>query len=165
MIYRPVREREASTLLRQADELIRNTGYEELALSSLSTGDYTCIEDLAADLMSRYRDQGIALSLPSLRVDSFKGELAEEIRKMRKTNLTFAPEAGTQRLRDVINKNITEEDLLRGVEEAFAAGWDSVKLYFMLGLPTETEEDVLGIIDLANKVLDVARRHRQGPRG
>ena len=164
MIYRPVREREASTLLRQADELIRNTGYEELALSSLSTGDYTCIEDLAADLMSRYRDQGIALSLPSLRVDSFKGELAEEIRKMRKTNLTFAPEAGTQRLRDVINKNITEEDLLRGVEEAFAAGWDSVKLYFMLGLPTETEEDVLGIIDLANKVLDVARRHRQGPR-
>ena len=83
---------------------------------------------------------------------------------MRKTNLTFAPEAGTQRLRDVINKNITEEDLLRGVEEAFAAGWDSVKLYFMLGLPTETEEDVLGIIDLANKVLDVARRHRQGPR-
>ena len=96
--------------------------------------------------MGRFRDQGIALSLPSLRVDSFKGELAEEIRKMRKTSLTFAPEAGTQRLRNVINKNITQEDLLRGVEAAFAAGWDSVKLYFMLGLPTETEEDVLGIM-------------------
>jgi len=164
MVYRPIREREASTLLRQGEELIKSTGYEELALSSLSTGDYTCIEDLAADLMGRFRDQGIALSLPSLRVDSFKGELAEEIRKMRKTSLTFAPEAGTQRLRNVINKNITEEDLLRGVEAAFAAGWDSVKLYFMLGLPTETEEDVLGIIDLANKVLDVARRQRQGPR-
>ncbi|MGI6036194.1 MAG: TIGR03960 family B12-binding radical SAM protein [Limnochordia bacterium] len=164
MIYRPVRERQAATLHRQAEELIKNTGYEELALSSLSTGDYTCIEDLAADLMGRYRDQGVALSLPSLRVDSFKGELAEEIRKMRKTSLTFAPEAGTQRLRDVVNKNITEEDLLRGVEAAFAAGWDGVKLYFMLGLPTETEEDVVGIIELANKVLEAARRHRKGPR-
>ncbi|HHX73470.1 MAG TPA: TIGR03960 family B12-binding radical SAM protein [Firmicutes bacterium] len=153
VIYRPVRERKKETLLALARNMVRNTGYEEMALSSLSTGDYSAVTELVNELGVELAKEGVSLSLPSLRLDSFSGELAREVQRLRKSGLTFAPEAGTQRLRDVINKNITEEDLLVAVKEAFAAGWTSVKLYFMLGLPTETDEDLHGIADLAKRVL------------
>jgi radical SAM family uncharacterized protein len=153
IIYRPVRERQVDTLKKLARQMVRSTGYEEMALSSLSSGDYSGIEQLVCELGAELAQEGVSLSLPSLRLDSFSGDLAEQVQRVRKSGLTFAPEAGTQRLRDVINKNITEEDLLQAVREAFAAGWNSVKLYFMLGLPTETDEDLLGIADLARKVV------------
>ncbi|NLM45305.1 MAG: TIGR03960 family B12-binding radical SAM protein [Firmicutes bacterium] len=153
VIYRPVRERKKETLLALARKMVRATGYEEMALSSLSTGDYSAITELVNELGVELAKEGVSLSLPSLRLDSFSGELAREVQRLRKSGLTFAPEAGTQRLRDVINKNITEEDLLAAVREAFAAGWTSVKLYFMLGLPTETDEDLHGIAALAGRVM------------
>ena len=153
MIYRPVRERSVERLLHLADRLVEETGYEEITLSSLSTGDYTCLPQLAHELMERFADQRVALSLPSLRLDSRVKETLEETQKVRKTGLTYAMEAGTQRLRDVINKGITEEDLLSSVSDAFAGGWSSVKLYFMFGLPTETQEDLQGIAALASKVV------------
>ena len=162
MIYRPVRERSVERLLHLADSLVSETGYEEITLSSLSTGDYTCLPQLAHELMERYADERVALSLPSLRLDSRVKETLEETQKVRKTGLTYAMEAGTQRLRDVINKGITEEDLLSSVADAFAGGWSSVKLYFMFGLPTETEEDLNGIADLASKVV---RKYFETPRG
>ena len=151
-IYRPVRERSKETLLRQAEELIACTGYDEVSLLSLSTGDYSQLHALLPEVMNRMEKKRVSVALPSLRIDSLlKGELSK-MQSVRKAGLTFAPEAGTQRMRDVINKNVTEEDLLRACADAFIAGWTGVKLYFMIGLPTETDEDVLGIIDLARKV-------------
>jgi len=154
MIYRPVRERSPEKLLELADKLIENTGYEELSLSSLSSGDYPHLEGLIKEMMARYQKKRIALSLPSLRIDSFAKEYVEDIQNVRKTGLTFAPEAGTQRLRNVINKGVTEVDLTDSVRDAFESGWNSVKLYFMIGLPTENEDDLQGIADLAKKVID-----------
>ena len=151
-IYRPVRERSKETLLRQAEELIACTGYDEVSLLSLSTGDYSQLHALLPEVMDRMEKKRVSVALPSLRIDSLlKGELSK-MQSVRKAGLTFAPEAGTQRMRDVINKHVTEEDLLRACADAFTAGWTGVKLYFMIGLPTETDEDVLGIIDLARKV-------------
>lgn len=155
VIYRPVRERSIDTLIDYARKLIEATGHEEISLSSLSTSDYSQILELVSRLMKEYKEKKVGLSLPSLRLDSFPLEVIEEIQKVRKTGLTFAPEAGTQRLRDVINKGITEEDLLKSTEEAFASGWSTVKLYFMIGLPTETSDDVMGIKSLAYKVKDI----------
>lgn len=154
MIYRPVRERSVDRLLNLAEMLVKNTGYEEISLSSLSTGDYSELEALAGELMKRLQEKRVALSLPSLRLDSFVKEIADEVQKVRKTGLTFAPEAGTQRLRDVINKGITEEDLLNSVRDAFESGWDGIKLYFMIGLPDERMEDLEGIGELAKKIKD-----------
>lgn len=153
MIYRPVRERSVEHLLDLAQKLVDETGYEEITLSSLSTGDYSCLPQLAHELMEKFAQKRIALSLPSLRLDSKLKETLEETQKVRKTSLTYAMEAGTQRLRNVINKGITEEDLISSVTDAFAGGWSSVKLYFMFGLPTETMEDLDGIADLASKVV------------
>ncbi|MGE5554470.1 MAG: TIGR03960 family B12-binding radical SAM protein [Betaproteobacteria bacterium] len=164
-IYRPVRERSRETVERLVDEVLAKTGWEEISLTSLSTGDYSCLEPLIQHLIRTHGPQGVAVSLPSLRVDSFSVKLAEQIQTVRKTGLTFAPEAGTQRLRDVINKNVTEEDLLGAVGAAFAAGWNSVKLYFMIGLPTETDEDLQGIVDLAYKVLRLGRERYPGAKG
>lgn len=156
-IYRPVRERKPEVLLKQARELVANTGHEEISLTSLSTADYSCIKPLITSLVQEFQGEGVGVSLPSLRVDAFSVDLAKEIQKVRKTGLTFAPEAGTQRLRDVINKGVTEEDLMEAISGAFAAGWSSIKLYFMIGLPTETKEDLEGIADLAYKVLNRGR--------
>jgi len=153
MIYRPVRERSMERLLELADKLVAETGYEEITLSSLSTGDYSCLPQLAHELMERFEKKRVALSLPSLRLDSDLKATLEETQKVRKSSLTYAMEAGTQRLRDVINKGITEENLTSSLTDAFASGWSSVKLYFMFGLPTETYEDLDGIADLANKVV------------
>lgn len=151
-IYRPVRERSEETLMRQARELVSCTGYDEVSLFSLSSGDYSDIHRLVADISNEMGGQKVSISLPSLRIDAFLKEDLERMQSVRKSGLTFAPEAGTQRLRDVINKGVTEEDLLRSVSEAFHAGWSAVKLYFMIGLPTETTEDLDGIADLAKKV-------------
>lgn len=153
MIYRPVRERSVEHILDLAKKLIDETGYEEITLSSLSTGDYTCLPQLAHEMMERFAEKRVALSLPSLRLDSNLKQTLEETQKVRKSSLTYAMEAGTQRLRDVINKGITEENLTSSVGDAFASGWSSVKLYFMFGLPTETFEDLDGIADLASKVV------------
>lgn len=153
MIYRPVRERRPETLLKLARELIDNTGYSEISLTSLSSADYSCLSGLVRQMIDAFQNEGVSVSLPSLRIDSFSIQLAQEVQKVRKSGLTFAPEAGTQRLRDVINKGVTEEDLKNAVSAAFRAGWSSVKLYFMIGLPTETDEDIAGIADLAHKVL------------
>jgi len=161
MIYRPVRERSVDTLLSQAENLLNSTGYEDISLASLSTGDYTCVEKLVKELMKQHHGEGVSVSLPSLRVDTFSVNLAKEIQKFKKTGLTFAPEAGTQRLRDVINKNVKEADLYKAVRGAFAAGWHQIKLYFMIGLPTETKEDIDGIIVLAQNVLDIGKEYWQ----
>ena len=152
MVYRPVREKTPGTLDCQAKLLFEATGYEEISLSSLSISDYTCVEELTDKLLAWTDENMINLSLPSLRVDSFTKELMDKIASVRSGSLTFAPEAGTQRLRDVINKNVEEEDLLRAVNVAFDAGKSSVKLYFMQGLPTETNEDLEGITTLAHNV-------------
>ncbi|KAB2952409.1 TIGR03960 family B12-binding radical SAM protein [Heliorestis acidaminivorans] len=151
-IYRPVRERSMETLKKQAEELIQQTGYDEIALTSLSTADYSCVEPLLKDLLQSHEEKRVGVSLPSLRVDAFSVDLAKEVQKVRKTGLTFAPEAGTQRLRDVINKGVTEEDLMETIEKAFQGGWHTIKLYFMMGLPTEEEEDLEGIARLAEQV-------------
>ncbi|MFZ5639878.1 MAG: TIGR03960 family B12-binding radical SAM protein, partial [Bacillota bacterium] len=153
MIYRPVREKRPETILQQADELVKSTGYDEISLTSLSTSDYSCVQGVLESLMDRYGGAGVGISLPSLRADSFSVELAKQVQRVRRTSLTFAPEAGTQRLRDVINKGVTEENLMGAVEGAFRAGWSAVKLYFMIGLPTETDEDLEGIAHLANRVV------------
>ena len=153
MIYRPVRERSMERILDLAQKLVDNTGYEEITLSSLSTGDYSCLPQLAHEMMERFEKQRVSLSLPSLRLDSELKATLEETQRVRKTSLTYAMEAGTQRLRDVINKGITEEDLMSSVADAFAGGWSGIKLYFMFGLPTETQEDLDGISALAQKVV------------
>lgn len=151
-IYRPIRERKMETVLNQADELIKCTGYDEVSLFSLSSGDYSHIHELVPNIIDRFSNEHVSVSLPSLRIDSFLKEDLERMQSVRKAGLTFAPEAGTQRLRDAINKGVSEEDLLRAVGDAFSSGWNGVKLYFMIGLPTETEEDILGIAELARKV-------------
>ena len=153
MLYRPVRERSLDKLIDLAEKLQAATGYEEISLSSLSSGDYSCLPELIRELMRRMKDKRVSISLPSLRIDSVLKESLEETQQVKKSSLTFAPEAGTQRLRDVINKGVTEEDLLEKVRDAFEGGWNSVKLYFMDGLPTETTEDLDGIADLARKVV------------
>jgi len=153
MLYRPVRERSLEKLTELAEKLQEATGYEEISLSSLSSGDYSCLPELIRTLMRNMKDKRVSISLPSLRIDSVLKESLEETQQVRKTSLTFAPEAGTQRMRDVINKGVTEEDLLEKVRDAFRGGWNSVKLYFMDGLPTETEADLDGIADLARKVV------------
>jgi radical SAM family uncharacterized protein len=158
MLYRPVRERSPETLLRHAEELVKSTGYEEISLTSLSTGDYTCIQPVVRSILDKYSEDKVSVSLPSLRLDSFDVKLAEEVQKVRKSGLTFAPEAGTQRLRDVINKGVTEENLLQATESAFKAGWSTIKLYFMIGLPTETQEDLNGIVSMAKKVVELGTR-------
>ncbi|KGG81097.1 Fe-S oxidoreductase [Caloranaerobacter azorensis H53214] len=155
MIYRPVRERSVDKLLDYAQKLIETTGHEEISLSSLSTSDYSRLEELVKSLINKFKDKRIGLSLPSLRLDSFSLDIIQEIQKVRKTGLTFAPEAGSQRLRDIINKGINEEDLINSVRDAFYLGWSTVKLYFMIGLPYENYDDILGIKDLAYKVKDI----------
>lgn len=154
-IYRPVRERTPDKLLKHARKLQKSSGYEEISLTSLSTSDYTGLTPLTEGLISEMEDKKVNLSLPSLRIDSFSLDLMEKAQKVRKSGLTFAPEAGTQRLRNVINKGVTEEDLLNSSALAFNGGWSGIKLYFMLGLPTETDEDIEGIANLGNKVVDV----------
>ena len=153
MVYRPIREKSPETLCKSAKCLYENTGYDEISLISLSISDYSKIRELTNDLLSWTDDAHVSLSLPSLRIDSFSEELMEKISSVRTGGLTFAPEAGTQRLRDVINKNVTEDDLMNAVGIAFRGGKSSVKLYFMNGLPTETDEDIAGIADLAAKVV------------
>ncbi len=154
MIYRPVRERSMDKLLDLAEKLVSVTGYDEISLMSLSSGDYSCLPELAHEMVKRFAERRVKISLPSQRIDTVLTDTLKETQKVRKTALTLAPEAGTQRLRDVINKGVTEEDLVRSVTDAFQQGWSAVKLYFMIGLPTETDEDVLGIARLA----DVVRR-------
>lgn len=158
VIYRPVRERNMEKLLSQAEALINGTGYDEIALTSLSSLDYTCIEPLIKELLNRFKEKKIGISLPSLRVDAFSVDLAKEVQQVRKSGLTFAPEAGTQRLRDVINKGVTEENIMETVTAAFSQGWTSIKLYFMIGLPSETYEDLDGIVNLAEKILSIGRK-------
>jgi radical SAM family uncharacterized protein len=153
MLYRPVRERSLQKLLELAEKLESSTGYEEISLSSLSSGDYSCLPDLARELIEKFQEKRVSVSLPSLRIDSVVKESLEETQKVRKSGLTFAPEAGTQRLRDVINKGVTREDLMRAVSDAFQGGWSNIKLYFMIGLPTETNEDLNGIGELAQSVV------------
>ena len=153
-IYRPLRERKPDTLLNLADKLLACSGYDEISLSSLSTSDFEGLGDLTSGLLDITEEKKIGLSLPSLRIDNFSLELMNKVQKVRKTGITFAPEAGTQRLRDVINKNITEDNIMQSTSMLFKGGWTNVKLYFMIGLPTETKEDVEGIADLAQKVLD-----------
>lgn len=154
MIYRPIREKSPERLLDDAKKLLASTGYEEISLSSLSTSDYTRFEELADKLLDITEKEKVGLSLPSLRVDNFGLSLMERVQKVRKSGLTFAPEAGSQRMRDVINKNVTEEDLMRSVDLAFAGGWLTVKLYFMIGLPYEEDGDIAGIARLAEKVAE-----------
>lgn len=157
MVYRPVRERSADAIVRDALAALRCTGYEEVALTSLSTADHSELEEMLRRLSGRLEGTGVAVSVPSLRVDAFTLSLARLLGGAGRTGLTFAPEAGTQRLRDVINKNVTEDELLKTVANAFTAGWRRVKLYFMIGLPTETDEDVAGIGTLVARVLATAR--------
>ena len=153
-IYRPIREKSVETINAQAKALIDSTGYDEVSLCSLSTSDHSHVNEMLTSLIDWTAKDKINLSLPSLRVDNFSDELANKLIQVRKSGLTFAPEAGTQRLRDVINKNVTEEEVLRTCNKAFSKGWTSVKLYFMMGLPTETMEDIEGIAQLAGKVVD-----------
>lgn len=162
MIYRPVREKSVKRLVQSARNLISSTGYEELSLSSLSTTDYKQLDKLIEQLIEENLDKKVGLSLPSLRLDSLEKEYIQKVIKVRKTGLTFAPEAGTQRLRDVINKNVTDQDLDKAVRFAFEAGWHNIKLYFMIGLPTETEEDLYGIVEMAKRVLDIYKSVKNG---
>lgn len=166
-LYRPFRQRSPEKLTEQAVALCRNTGYDEISLTSLSSGDYEKINELCDDLLSFCIPKSINLALPSLRIDNFSDELLKKIQSVRKSSLTFAPEAGTQRLRDVINKNVTEEDILNTCSIAFKGGTSSVKLYFMIGLPTETDEDIIGIADTAQKIVDLYTEitGRQGGKG
>jgi radical SAM family uncharacterized protein/radical SAM-linked protein len=157
-VYRPLRERSPATILQVADEALRATGYDEISLLSLSTGDYSCVAPLLTELMSRYAQDRIAVSLPSLRVGTLTEDLVEEIKKVRKTGFTLAPEAGSERMRRVINKGITEADLLETAFNVYRAGWRSIKLYFMIGLPGETTDDIAQIAGLARQVKDQAKR-------
>ncbi len=164
-IYRPVREKSAAVVNRQARALCKNTGYDEMSLSSLSTSDYTQLEEMLDEMLSWTEYHKISLSLPSLRIDNFSKELMQKINRLKKSGLTFAPEAGTQRLRDVINKNITEDDILGTCATAFRGGYTAVKLYFMMGLPTETDEDIIGIAELAQKIVDLYYSLPEKPKG
>ena len=152
MVYRPVRERKPEVLKDLARQLVDNTGYNEISLVSLSSADYSCLAPMVHNMIDEFKDDRVSVSLPSLRIDSFCVAIAKEIQAVRKSGLTFAPEAGSQKMRDVINKGVTEEDLMNAVGAAFESGWNSVKLYFMIGLPFENDDDVLAIADLARKV-------------
>ncbi|WMJ79028.1 MULTISPECIES: TIGR03960 family B12-binding radical SAM protein [unclassified Sedimentibacter] len=154
MVYRPVREKKSDTLVNQAESMLNSTGHDEISLTSLSSGDYSCLPDLTLKLLDKYENDNVSISLPSLRLDSMTFDIIQRLQEVRKSGLTFAPEAGTQRMRDVINKNLTEEQILGPVETAFKLGWSTVKLYFMIGLPGETMEDVLGIKELSYKIKD-----------
>ena len=151
-IYRPTREKRVEVLKKYADEMLRSTGYDEISLTSLSTSDYTELEELINYLIDRFKDKGVNISLPSLRIDAFSLDVMKKVQDIRKSSLTFAPEAGSQKMRDIINKGLTKEDILHGAGLAFAGGWQKVKLYFMLGLPQETEEDMRAIAELANEI-------------
>ena len=161
MIYRPTRERRVETLKEYARAMLKNTGHEEISLSSLSSSDYSSLYELVTFLIDEFKDKGINISLPSLRIDAFSLDVMSKVQDIRKSSLTFAPEAGSQRMRDVINKGLTEEEILTGAGEAFEGGWTKVKLYFMLGLPTETEEDMQEIARLSDRV---ARRYYEIPK-
>jgi len=161
MIYRPTRERDVAVLKDYAYKMVKNTGHEEISLSSLSSSDYSELKELVTFLIEEFAGKGINISLPSLRIDAFSLDVMQRVQDIRKSSLTFAPEAGTQRLRDVINKGLSEEVILQGAEQAFAGGWTKVKLYFMLGLPSETEEDMKGITHLAEAV---ARQYYEIPK-
>ena len=158
-IYRPIRAKKPETLIKQGIETLKNTGHQDVTLLSLSTSDYRPLSQLCDGLLEYCESRSIGLSLPSLRADNFSMELMEKLQKVRKSGLTFAVEGGSQRLRDAINKNVTEEDLLNTCAIAFAGGWNSVKLYYMLGLPTETDEDIVGIAEMANQVLHCWRQN------
>lgn len=164
-IYRPIREKSSDTVNKQAKCLCDSTGYDEVSLCSLSTSDYTEVEQLIPKMFDWALPEKINVALPSLRVDNFSEELMEELKKVRKSGLTFAPEAGTQRLRDAINKNVTEEEVLHTSAQAFRGGWTAVKLYFMMGLPTETLEDIAGIAELAQKVVNEFYKNPDKPKG
>lgn len=164
-IYRPVREKSFETVNKQAKCLCENTGYEEISLSSLSTSDYTQLEQLLGEMLDWSDEQKVSISLPSLRIDNFSPELLEKVKKIKKSGLTFAPEAGTQRLRDVINKNVTEDEIMNTCYTAFKGGYTSVKLYFMLGLPTETDEDLVGITALGQKIVNMFYEMPDRPKG
>jgi radical SAM family uncharacterized protein len=166
MIYRPVREKSKETILSQGEKLIKNTGHEEISLSSLSSGDYSEINSLIMDLLDKYEKENINVALPSLRMDSISDELIDRIQNVRKSSITFAPEAGTQRMRDIINKNISEEDITGKLKDLFDLGWSSVKLYFMIGLPEEEMDDVMGIKELTYKIKDIFfKRPKENIRG
>ncbi|MBO5496078.1 MAG: TIGR03960 family B12-binding radical SAM protein, partial [Oscillospiraceae bacterium] len=158
-IYRPIRAKKPETLIRQGIEALKNTGHEDVTLLSLSTSDYRPLPGLCDGLLEYCESRSIGLSLPSLRADNFSMEIMEKLQKVRKSGLTFAVEGGSQRLRDAINKNVTEEDLLHTCAIAFAGGWNTVKLYYMLGLPTETDEDIVGIADMAGRILHCWREN------
>ncbi|MEE1198637.1 MAG: TIGR03960 family B12-binding radical SAM protein [Acutalibacteraceae bacterium] len=164
-IYRPVRQKSPEVINKEAKALCENTGYDEISLSSLSTSDYTMLEPLLNDMLDWSQKDNVSLSLPSLRVDNFSKELLDKINHVRKSGLTFAPEAGTQRLRDVINKNVTEDEIMRTCRMAFEGGYTSVKLYFMLGLPTETDEDLRGIAELGQKIVNEFYSMPNKPKG
>ncbi len=164
-IYRPLREKGIETIAKQTKNLCESTGYEEVSLSSLSTSDYSDIEGMLNVLVDYTEGENVNLSLPSLRIDNFNEELLEKIKKVRKSGLTFAPEAGTQRLRDVINKNVTEEEIMDTCRIAFEGGYTNVKLYFMLGLPTETNDDLKGIADLGQRIVDMFYSMENRPKG
>ena len=153
-VYRPVREKSAEAILEKSKALVETSGHEEVSLTSLSTADYRDFRKLAEGLLDQFKDEKVNIALPSLRIDAFSLDLIQKVQGVRKSSLTFAPEAGTQRLRDVINKGITEEEILRGSSLAFEGGWDRVKLYFMVGLPTETDEDIKGIVKLSSDIVD-----------
>ncbi len=152
MIYRPIRERDVNFLKERAAKMLRNTGHEEISLSSLSSSDYSCLFELVYYLIEEFKEKGVNISLPSLRIDAFALDVMSKVQDIKKSSLTFAPEAGSQRMRNVINKGLTEEVILKGAMDAFQSGWNRVKLYFMLGLPTETLEDIEGIAILSDKI-------------
>jgi len=160
MIYRPIRERPVDEIVDAVDQILANTGYDEVSFVSLSSSDHSGIGELVAETLQRHNAHGVGVSLPSLRTDAFSVELAESIQQTRKSGLTFAPEAGSQRLRDVINKGVTEQDLIETASAAFGRGWNRIKLYFMLGLPTETDEDALEIARLITTIRDLGRKLR-----
>lgn len=166
MIYRPTRERDVEYLKKCAFEMLSSTGHEEISLSSLSSSDYSKLQELVYFLIDEFGSKGVNISLPSLRIDAFSLDVMSKVQDIRKSSLTFAPEAGSQRLRDVINKGLTEEAILGGATEAFQSGWNRVKLYFMMGLPTETEEDIEGIAVLSDKIAreyyEIPKDQRQG---
>lgn len=166
MIYRPTRERNVEQLKKAAKRMLESTGHEEISLNSLSSSDYTQLEELVNFLIQECKSSAVNISLPSLRIDAFALDVMSKVQDVKKSSLTFAPEAGSQRLRNVINKGLTEEDILKGAGDAFRGGWNRVKLYFMLGLPTETEEDIRGIARLAEKIAEeyyeIPKDQRQG---
>ena len=167
MIYRPTRERDVEKLKKAARTMLQKTGHEEISLSSLSSSDYSHLKEIVNFLSDEFRDEAVNISLPSLRIDAFALDVMSKVQDVKKSSLTFAPEAGSQRLRNVINKGLTEEDILHGAGEAFKGGWNQVKLYFMLGLPTETEDDMKGIAHLAQKIAEtyyetVPKEQRKG---